>query len=195
MIAGENPRDVLHKLVSVDADLPDDLDELTLWKIIIGLVTEPPRRDKLQHVNTLHDVIHLLKTCSKIMVLTGAGVSTQNISGGKAFANDLGVPDYRTKLLRSIFYNSVLCFLLHRCLYRVVSQTFVPETASMLDSLWNTRTCPTRRPCLTFATFGTTLNLSSNLPRCVTKPPPPLCDNVGYHVLHRLNCSDETVFN
>ena len=75
MMSGANPRDVLQKLIPVDTEIPDDLEELTLWKIIINLVTEPPRREKLSHVNTLGDVLDLLRTCTRIMVLTGAGVS------------------------------------------------------------------------------------------------------------------------
>ena len=38
-------------------------------------MAEPEPRNKLTHVNTLDDVVSLLKTSSKIIILTGAGVS------------------------------------------------------------------------------------------------------------------------
>ena len=40
--------------------LIDDLDTLTLWKIILNMVTELPRRKKLPNVNTIEDVVHLI---------------------------------------------------------------------------------------------------------------------------------------
>ena len=75
MALGNNPRIILSELVSSDTVIPHDLDDFTLWKIVINLICEPSPRKKLQHINTLDDVVHLLKTCSRIMVLTGAGVS------------------------------------------------------------------------------------------------------------------------
>ena len=77
MQAGVDPRNVLRQLVPQDALIPEDFDDLTLWKIVINLIAEPPKRSKLKDINSLDDVIHLLKTCKKIMVLTGAGVSNQ----------------------------------------------------------------------------------------------------------------------
>ncbi|ORZ05348.1 DHS-like NAD/FAD-binding domain-containing protein [Lobosporangium transversale] len=44
------------------------------------------RRQKLQHVNTLEDVVSLLKSSKQIMVLTGAGVSVS-----------CGIPDFRSE--------------------------------------------------------------------------------------------------
>ena len=43
--------------------------------MILNLLCEPPKREKLTLVNTLENVVDLIKSCSKIMVLTGAGVS------------------------------------------------------------------------------------------------------------------------
>ena len=40
--------------------LIDDLDTLTLWKIILNMVTELPRRKKLTNVNTIEDVVRLI---------------------------------------------------------------------------------------------------------------------------------------
>lgn len=44
------------------------------------------KRAKLEHVNTIDDAASLLKTRSKILVITGAGISTS-----------LGIPDFRSK--------------------------------------------------------------------------------------------------
>lgn len=74
MSDGVNPRAILKQILPDEASLPEDLDNLTLWKIVINLVSEPPPRKKLEKYNTLEDVIHLMKTCENILVLTGAGV-------------------------------------------------------------------------------------------------------------------------
>ncbi|XP_041363489.1 NAD-dependent protein deacetylase sirtuin-1-like isoform X2 [Gigantopelta aegis] len=86
MALGNNPRIILSELVSSDTVIPHDLDDFTLWKIVINLICEPAPRKKLQHINTMDDVVHLLKTCSRVMVLTGAGVSVS-----------CGIPDFRSR--------------------------------------------------------------------------------------------------
>ena len=78
MSQGMDPRALLRKIIPHETHIPD-LDDLTLWKLVINIVCEPPPRTKLDHVNTLADVLHLMKTCKKIMVLTGAGVSVEEI--------------------------------------------------------------------------------------------------------------------
>jgi hypothetical protein len=77
MSLGCDPRSVLRTLLpnEADSDIPDDLDDMTLWRLIISLVSAPPRRHRLVSVSTLDDVVRLLQTCKKIIVLTGAGVS------------------------------------------------------------------------------------------------------------------------
>lgn len=61
MQKGVNPRVLLSDL-GVDYDqIPDYVDDVTIWKIIINMLAEPPRRNKLRHVNTLDDVVRLLK--------------------------------------------------------------------------------------------------------------------------------------
>lgn len=72
---GTNPRVVLGSLVPSDADIPDDLDDGTLWRLIVSIISEPPRRKKLDSITKLESVLHLLRNCKKIIVLTGAGVS------------------------------------------------------------------------------------------------------------------------
>ena len=75
MRQGKSPRKILEDLVPSGTSIPDDLNPLMLWKIIINIVSEPPSRDKLENVNTLDDVMKLLDSCKKIIVLTGAGVN------------------------------------------------------------------------------------------------------------------------
>jgi len=75
MSRGLDPRVILHALVpDADTEIPDELDNLTLWKIIISLISEPPRRKRLPDVTQLDDVLRLLRESQKILVLTGAGV-------------------------------------------------------------------------------------------------------------------------
>lgn len=72
MITGANPRDVLNQLsLTTDKDL-SNIDDMSLWRILINMFSEPPRREKLSKVNTLEDVIGLLKSSKNIIVLTGS---------------------------------------------------------------------------------------------------------------------------
>ena len=75
MSMGRDPRMLFKELISPDTFIPPDLDEMTLWGLLANFITEPPKRKKLNHINSIDDVVHLLKTSKKIMVLTGAGVS------------------------------------------------------------------------------------------------------------------------
>ena len=73
-------------MIAADTVIPEHLDQLTLWKIILNMVSEPPRRKKLSHINTLEDVVGLIAASRKIIVLTGAGVSVS-----------CGIPDFRSR--------------------------------------------------------------------------------------------------
>merc|ERR1711962_1409219 len=86
MMRGTDPRDLLKDMISADSVIPAHLDQLTLWKIVLNMVAEPPRRKKLSNVNTLEDVVRLIRTSKKIIVLTGAGVSVS-----------CGIPDFRSR--------------------------------------------------------------------------------------------------
>lgn len=77
---GIDPRDVLQKLGNLSSHIPVSLDDTTLWKIIVSVLSEPPRREKLSHVNTMPDVVKLLKEAKNIIVLTGAGVKMRFFS-------------------------------------------------------------------------------------------------------------------
>ncbi|XP_052789068.1 NAD-dependent protein deacetylase sirtuin-1-like [Mya arenaria] len=85
MSDGMDPRVLLRQLMPDGSSVPD-FDDMFLWKLVVSMVTEPPPRKKLEDYNTLEDAVKLLKTCSKIMVLTGAGVSVS-----------CGIPDFRSK--------------------------------------------------------------------------------------------------
>lgn len=75
MRRGQSPRKILQDLVPSGTVIPESLDPIVLWKIIISIVSEPPKRKKLNDINTLDDVLRVLSTSKKIIVLTGAGVS------------------------------------------------------------------------------------------------------------------------
>ena len=46
-------------------------------QLVIEMLSEPPRREKLRHVNTLSDVVRLIRGAGHVIVLTGAGVSPE----------------------------------------------------------------------------------------------------------------------
>ncbi|XP_068183234.1 NAD-dependent protein deacetylase sirtuin-1 isoform X1 [Antennarius striatus] len=79
-----DPRTILRDLLP-ETVLPPDLDDMTLWQIIIN-ISEPPKRKKRKDINTLEDVVRLLKESKRILVLTGAGVSVS-----------CGIPDFRSR--------------------------------------------------------------------------------------------------
>ncbi|XP_049592473.1 NAD-dependent protein deacetylase sirtuin-1 [Syngnathus scovelli] len=79
-----DPRTILRELLP-ETVLPPDLDDMTLWQIIIN-ISEPPKRKKRKDINTLEDVVRLLHESKRILVLTGAGVSVS-----------CGIPDFRSR--------------------------------------------------------------------------------------------------
>ncbi|XP_052429308.1 NAD-dependent protein deacetylase sirtuin-1 isoform X1 [Carassius gibelio] len=84
IMRGTDPRAILRNLLP-ETVLPADLNDMTLWQIIIN-ISEPPKRKKRKDVNTLEDVVRLLTERKKILVLTGAGVSVS-----------CGIPDFRSR--------------------------------------------------------------------------------------------------
>lgn len=74
MLRGVNPRLILSRVLGATAKIPEGVNDVTLWRLIVNMLSEPPRREKLRHINTIEDVVRLMKSCRKIIVLTGAGV-------------------------------------------------------------------------------------------------------------------------
>ncbi|XP_046392841.1 NAD-dependent protein deacetylase sirtuin-1 [Ischnura elegans] len=86
MVMGADPRELLSQLVVDGSEIPHQFDNVTLWKIIVDILSEPPRREKLRHINSLADVVRLLRGAKNVIVLTGAGVSVS-----------CGIPDFRSR--------------------------------------------------------------------------------------------------
>lgn len=70
---GTDPRSILKDLLRGNSP-PSDLDDMTLWQIVLNILSEPPKRKKRKDINSLEDVVRILKESKKIMILTGAGV-------------------------------------------------------------------------------------------------------------------------
>ncbi|XP_011301759.1 NAD-dependent histone deacetylase Sir2 [Fopius arisanus] len=86
MQTGTDPRDLLQHLLMDPTQIPEQVDDITLWKLVLNIMSDPPRRQKLSYVNTLNDVVRLIKDSKKIIILTGAGVSVS-----------CGIPDFRSR--------------------------------------------------------------------------------------------------
>ncbi|XP_043912315.1 NAD-dependent protein deacetylase sirtuin-1 [Protopterus annectens] len=85
LLMGTDPRAILKDLLPRTIP-PPDIDDMTLWQIIINILSEPPKRKKRKDINRIEDVVRLLQSCKKIIVLTGAGVSVS-----------CGIPDFRSR--------------------------------------------------------------------------------------------------
>lgn len=72
-------------LLAPDFEIPTEATTSDIWAMIASIV-EPPRRKKLPQYNTIEDAINLIKSSSKILVLSGAGISTS-----------AGLPDFRSR--------------------------------------------------------------------------------------------------
>lgn len=105
MLEGMDPRHILRQLVP-DVSIDNNVDDSVVWQIIVNLLTEPPLRSKLPEYNTLDDAVRLLRTCSKIIVLTGAGVRSDiharacmniRISVRFQVSVSCGIPDFRSR--------------------------------------------------------------------------------------------------
>jgi len=86
MLRGASPREIFAQLTGNSILLPDTLHDLSIWELIFSLLDELPKRTCLSTCKMMKDVVHLLRTCNKIVVLTGAGVSVS-----------CGIPDFRSR--------------------------------------------------------------------------------------------------
>lgn len=55
---------------------PQDMDDIALWEAVLELMLRPPLRRPLDHVTSVQDVVSLIEKSKKIIVLSGAGVSS-----------------------------------------------------------------------------------------------------------------------
>ncbi|XP_039402888.1 NAD-dependent protein deacetylase sirtuin-1 [Mauremys reevesii] len=85
LMIGTDPRTILKDLLP-ETIPPPELDDMTLWQIVINILSEPPKRKKRKDINTIEDAVKFLQECKKIIVLTGAGVSVS-----------CGIPDFRSR--------------------------------------------------------------------------------------------------
>jgi len=77
---------VVGTMLGVPRELASHDDEEYLGFLRGMMLYITSKRAKLAHINTIDDAAALLKTRSKILVITGAGISTS-----------LGIPDFRSK--------------------------------------------------------------------------------------------------
>ena len=141
MSVGMNPREVLRQIIPHEALIPD-LDDLTLWKLIINIMCEPPPRSKLSHINTMADVLQLMRTCNKIIVLTGAGVCVEMVLHKTAYAfvvrKRLHFPQHtfswrNVKIVLILFLPRAFwqAGMVHHMLWELIGTAFLPESVPM----------------------------------------------------------------
>ncbi|KAF2365401.1 Sirtuin family [Trinorchestia longiramus] len=87
MRRGHNPRAVLSRVLGADpSDIPDHVSDEMIWRLLLNVLTDGPRRERLRHLNTMEDAVRLMRSSRRIIVLTGAGVSVS-----------CGIPDFRSR--------------------------------------------------------------------------------------------------
>lgn len=86
--SGVNPRDYLSRIFanSQKQTIPENITDNDLWRVIAAILSDPPRRQRLQHIQTIDEVCDTIKKSKNIIVLTGAGVSVS-----------CGIPDFRSR--------------------------------------------------------------------------------------------------
>lgn len=86
--SGVNPRDCLSRIFvnSPKQTIPENITDNDLWRVIAAILSDPPRRQRLQHIQTMEQVCDTIKKSKNIIVLTGAGVSVS-----------CGIPDFRSR--------------------------------------------------------------------------------------------------
>ena len=76
-----------------------EVDDATLWRLLLTLLMVPDPRNKLPQYNTVDQAVKLISDARNIMVLTGAGVRTLRILLGfkpspSFFIGILGFPKH-----------------------------------------------------------------------------------------------------
>lgn len=86
--SGVNPRDYLSRIFanSPKQTIPENITDNDLWRVIAAILSDPPRRQRLQHIQSIEQVCDTIKQSKNIIVLTGAGVSVS-----------CGIPDFRSR--------------------------------------------------------------------------------------------------
>lgn len=64
LMIGTDPRTILKDLLP-ETIPPPELDDMTLWQIVINILSEPPKRKKRKDINTIEDAVKLLQECKK----------------------------------------------------------------------------------------------------------------------------------
>lgn len=80
-----DPKIIIRQLVP-GIMIPDNVPEMSVWRLIFEIITEPTPRQPLSHVCSIESVVKLIRDCKNIIVLTGAGVSVS-----------CGIPDFRSR--------------------------------------------------------------------------------------------------
>uniref|UniRef100_A0A0R3WZJ1 Deacetylase sirtuin-type domain-containing protein n=1 Tax=Hydatigena taeniaeformis TaxID=6205 RepID=A0A0R3WZJ1_HYDTA len=81
----DNPRLLLTRIFGISSSmLPSDAS--SMWGILFSLLSETTSRKRLKQFSTLESVVQLLRDSSRILVLTGAGISVS-----------CGIPDFRSR--------------------------------------------------------------------------------------------------
>jgi NAD-dependent deacetylase sirtuin 1 len=84
-----NPRELLTHMIPSYVQIPDTLDNFDICRLIFQMVASEenlPRRKRLLNINSIDNVVSLIKKSNKIMILTGAGCSVS-----------CGIPDFRSR--------------------------------------------------------------------------------------------------
>lgn len=86
--SGVNPRDCLSRIFqnSPRSSIPKNISDNDLWRVIAAILSDPPRRHRLPHMQTIENVCETIMQSKNIIVLTGAGVSVS-----------CGIPDFRSR--------------------------------------------------------------------------------------------------
>ncbi len=86
MAAGyDNPGLLLNRLFGMDSSmLPSST--TSLWNILLSILSEPTQRNRLKKFSTIDTTVKLLQERSRILVLSGAGISVS-----------CGIPDFRSR--------------------------------------------------------------------------------------------------